>query len=212
MWLSADCCAIHGICSNQDNKTHTSRNFSMCSRSYLLISLENLFEQVTCVFQQHLISIGLGRTSATAEVSDGPVPFLSSVEATKDLPILPLPIILPQQTRVLVSGVAGYDEQLVLDDDTDVSHYPLRTEVQKAEEGLVTKAGFLTFFLDRLDAGCSLSMNEWRKLEQYAFNGHDGSYPSAEFVSCLQNCYDENTENSTEPVCVVGGIYLLVPC
>ena len=156
---------------------------------------------VLCVIQQHLISIGLGSASATTEISDGPTPFLSSVEATADLPVLPLPAVVAQQTRVLISCVAGYHEQLLPDNLGGFRHFSLGNEEQDNEEGLVTKAGLSSF--DRLDS--SLSMDKWRRLEQIAMNGSSNSNPSVEFVSCLQNYFDENTDNSTEPACVVGG-------
>jgi tetratricopeptide (TPR) repeat protein len=154
------------------------------------------------VFKQHLINIGLGNASATTEVSDGPIPFLSSVKATADLPVLPLPAVVAQQTQVLVSCVAGYHEQLLPNSPSSFRNHSLVGNGEKGDrDSSVIKAGFLSF--DRLDDS-SVSMDEWRQLEQLAMNGSSNSNPSVEFIPCLQTYFDENTDNTTEPVCVVG--------
>lgn len=140
------------------------------------------------------------------------MPYLSSVEATKDLPVLPIPIVVPQQTRVLLSCAAGFHKQLLYDnDDKDDSDYKLRKLQPDNEKKWITEAVLCSF--DRVDVGSSLSTEKWKELEHCAVSGcgaSDTSETVVDFVSCLQNCFDESTENGSSPMCVVGGRVLLL--
>eukprot|EP00118_Oscarella_pearsei_P003792 m.15777 g.15777 ORF g.15777 m.15777 type:complete len:1495 (+) comp26547_c0_seq1:77-4561(+) len=156
-----------------------------------------LIKEFLYVFKQHLMSSGSDGSSSSS------IAYLSSVKATKGLPFLPLPHILSQKTRVLLTGIPGEKRHtsFYTDNEGDCPPDTLLSQMSN-EEGDTSlrnvKAGVDSF--ESLDCASEMGLDAWKRLEEVAVTGKSrgmGRY-------AVHTCFDNGTDNSDFPVCVEG--------